>query len=284
MSSTEPTRPGDHPGPPQGAGPTAAGGPDTGRHAVQRPAPTPPDLGTAPPDPVTSPTAPRPTATPDPARHDPSEAPGPAEHRAADPGPAAERPGTRAAGEGELFPDPHAPRTPHTGSHVLGTLVGLVGAPVALVLLLLGQSRVLDVQVQGWDASLELLGIVLVSAAAVLLAALLALGLWSAAVPTTAGLVLGAVGGFQLYAPGLARAATLDLVGADAWYLTVTQATVAGTSGTTLVVGVLLLTAGVVVALARRHGVHLGEFRERNRVHAGASSQPRTVREGDIRD
>lgn len=278
MSSTEPTRPGEHPGAWQGAPEPTTSGPDTGRHAVRRPAPTPPDLDTAPPDPVTSPTAPGGGATS-----------GAVDHGATGSVPASDDPrrapsASTGRGGDELFPDPHAPRTPHAGSHVLGTLVGLVLAPVALVLLLLGQSRVLEVQVEGWDASLELLGIVLVSAAALLLAALLALGLWSAAVPITAGLVLGAVGGLQLYAPGIARAATLDLVGADAWYLTVTQATVAGTSGTTLVAGVLLLTAGVVVALARRHGVHLGAFRERNRHDVSVSSQPRTVREHDNQD
>jgi len=180
--------------------------------------------------------------------------------RTAPPGPPAP------ADDDELFPDPNAPRTAHTGSHVLGALVGLVLAPLALGLLLLGQSRILAVQVDGWDASLELLGIVLVSVGAVLLAGLLVLGLWTAAVPIAAGVVLGALGGLQVYAPGIARMTTLDVVGADAWHLTVTQVSVAGASGTTLVAGVLLLTAGVVAALARRHGVRLGTFRERNRA------------------
>jgi len=149
---------------------------------------------------------------------------------------------------------------------VLGVLVGLLLAPVALGLLLLGQSRILRVQVDGWDASLELLGIVLVSTGAVLLAALLLLGLWTAAAPVTAGLVLGVVGGVQLYAPGIARSSTLEVVGSDAWHLTTTQVTVAGTSGTSITAGVLLLTGGVTIALARRHGVRLGAFRERNRT------------------
>ncbi|WP_223304861.1 hypothetical protein, partial [Cellulomonas sp. B6] len=166
----------------------------------------------------------------------------------------------------ELFPDPNAPRTPHAGTHVLGVLVGLVLAPLALALTLIGQSRVLVVQADRWDASLEVLGIVLVSCGVLLLAALLVLGLWTAAVPLTAGVVLSALGGLYLYAPGVARTTTLDVVGSDAWHLTLTQVTVAGTSGTALVAGVLLLAAGVVVALTRRHGVRLGAFRERNRT------------------
>ena len=258
MSTTDPKQPGDA----HGAPATGASDPDTGRHAVQRPAPTAPDSGPAPdpaPDPVVTPRAAAPrTGTPDTSASAGTSAPAP------DTSPAARE--AHADPDDELFPDPHAPRTPHGGTHVLGVLVGLVLAPLGVCLLLLGQSRILRVQVDGWDASLELLGIVLVSAGALVLAALLVLGLWTAAVPITAGLLLGLVGGLQLFAPGIARAATLDVVDADAWQLTVTQVTVAGTSGTTIVAGVLLLTAGVAVALARRHGVRLGAFRERNRA------------------
>lgn len=319
MSSTAPQRPGDAPAAPGDAADapaqsTGTTGPDTGRHAVQRPTPTPPEPSTgpaqAPPDPVLSPTVTRPTtADPGPerpARHDEAARTGgvarPADgervdgdgeradgdvERADEPlAPAGrgdrgdgvrghdEAHGDEARGErdgtdgdrAELFPDAHAPRTPHAGTHVLGALVGIVLAPFAVVLLLLGQSRVLEVQVDGWDASLELLGIVLVSAGALVLAVLLALGLWSAAVPLTAGLLVGALGGLQLYAPGVARDLALDALGGGTWDRPVALATVAGTSGTTFTVGLLLLTAGVVLALARRHGVRLGAFRERNRA------------------
>ncbi|MBD7919755.1 hypothetical protein H9657_15900 [Cellulomonas sp. Sa3CUA2] len=286
MSATDPKRPVD----PTGAGTTgtddAAGAPvrvpaqddtetDTGRHAVSRPAPTPPApvRGQEAPDPVAPPADASRDAAATPATRPSDDATGTDGHRPATDGPATDGSrtgtgtGTDGSGtDGELFPDSHAPRTPHAGTHVLGVLVGLVLAPLALALLLLGQSRILRVQVEGWDASLELVGIVLVSAGVLLLAGLLALGLWSAAVPLTAGLVLGVVGGLQLYAPGIARQTTLDVVGADNWELTVTQATVAGTSGTTIAVGVLLVTAGAVIALTRRHGVRLGEFRERNRT------------------
>ncbi len=265
MSTTDPKRPGDDPG--TGAtAPVGAGDTDTGRHAVQRPAPTPPDQDR--PAPV--------------GRTTPASAGAPASSRTAeDPRPQPEGPGTPpgrdldgdgparpvdGTAEDELFPDPQAPRTPHTGTHVLGVLVGLVLAPAALAVLLLGQSRILRVQADGWDASLELLGIVLVSAGALLLAVVLALGLWTATVPVTAGLVLGVLGGVQLYAPGIARAAVLDLVGTDAWAPVVAQVAVAGASGTTFTVGLLLLTGGAVIALARRHGVRLGAFRERNRT------------------
>ena len=81
-----------------------------------------------------------------------------------------------------------------------------------------------------------------------------------------AGLVLAVLGGVQLYAPGIARAAILDLVGTDAWDPVVKQVAVAGASGTTFTTGLLLLTGGAVIALARRHGIRLGAFRERNRT------------------
>ncbi|MBF0689728.1 MAG: hypothetical protein IR158_18400 [Cellulomonas sp.] len=286
MSTTDPQRPGD--AGETRATPSEAADTDTGRHAVQRPAPTPPRPATAStpgserPDPVVAsgpartapptstdgaPTAPATPgdspATPGAPARDATAGDTPTGAGARGrPDDAPERPET----DDELFPDPHAPRTPHAGTHVLGVLVGLVLAPAAIGLLLLGQSRILDVQVEGWDASLELLGIVLVSAGALLLAALLVLGLWTAAVPVTAGLLLGALGGIQLYAPGIARATTLEVVDADAWSRTATQVTVAGTSGTTIAAAVLLLAGGVVTALARRHGVRLGTFRERNRT------------------
>ncbi|MCM0639980.1 hypothetical protein [Cellulomonas wangsupingiae] len=304
MSTTDPKHTGDGtgrdgtPAPPEPE--QGEPGTDTGRHAVQRPAPTPPEpdetgagTGHGPerrsPDPVV---APGPARAPPPAHRGPapatsgapdasdggrapaaghatpaSTAASPAASTRADsPAPTGTAPAGDSDGDGELFPEPNAPRTPHAGTHVLGVLVGLVLAPLAVGVLLVGQSRILEVQVDGWDASLELLGIVLVSVGAVLLAALLLLGLWTAAVPVTAGLLLGVLGGLQLYAPGVARATTLEIVDADAWDLTVTQVTVAGTSGTTIVAGVLLLTAGVTIALGRRHGVRLGTFRERNRA------------------
>ncbi|MBO0899473.1 hypothetical protein J1G42_05735 [Cellulomonas sp. zg-ZUI222] len=268
MSTTDPERPGDRPttGGTPGATPADASETDTGRHAVQRPAPTPPDADA--PDPVRAPTPtagrPAPAASPAGEAPEARTAPDPDGTDHAERG--ARTRTDRSTADDELFPDPNAPRTPRTGTHVLGVLVGLLLAPAALGLLLLGQSRILRVQADGWDASLELLGIVLVSAGAVLLAALLLLGLWTAAVPVTAGLVLGVVGGVQLYAPGIARSTTLEVVGSDAWHLTASQVTVAGTSGTSIAAGVLLLTGGVTVALARRHGVRLGAFRERNRA------------------
>jgi len=233
---------------------------DTGRHAVVRPAPTPPDEPA--PDPVVTPATAPETAAPatTPAPTTPATPATPA-------APAAfAAPAPVAAADDHLFPDPNAPKSTTVGSHILGVLVGLILAPVGAGVLLLGESRILQAQVDGWDASTEVLGIVLVTLGVLLLGAVLLLGLWTPAVPITAGTVLTLAGIVYLYLPSIAREQTLTVLTSSGWRSTVTQVTVAGTSGMVLAVGFLLLLAGLVAAAARRRGVHLGEFRERHRV------------------
>ncbi|KQR17132.1 hypothetical protein [Cellulomonas sp. Leaf334] len=255
---------------------TTEPGTDTGRHAIVRPAPTPPDEPGAdtaapvepPPDPVTSST-PTPTPTPDHDTPEPVATPAAAPVAALPPA-SAPTPATTAApvaGEDDrLFPDPSAPRSTSVGSHVLGVIVGLVLAPIGVAVLLLGESRILQAQVSGWDASTEVMGIVLVSLGLLLLGCVLLLALWTPAVPITGGAVLTLAGIVYLYLPSVAREQTLNLLTSSGWRLTVTQVTVAGTSGMVLAVGFLLLLAGIVAGSARRRGVRLGEFRERHRV------------------
>ena len=183
----------------------------------------------------------------------------PAPTRADDPGPAAED-------DDRLFPDPNAPRTTSVGSHILGVIVGLILAPIGVAVLLLGESRILQAQVNGWDASTEVLGIVLVTLGLLLLGCVLLLALWTPAVPITGGAVLTLAGIVYLYVPSIAREQTLNILSSSGWRLTVTQVTVAGTSGMVLAAGFLLLLAGIVAGSARRRGARLGEFRERHRV------------------
>jgi hypothetical protein len=272
----------------------AAPGTDTGRHAVVRPAPTPPPetgaattgetftpaTGSSPgprtdttaptTSPTTARTAPDPTAGSTPA---PPPAPAPTAAgtggttAAAPTAPAATTaPRTSADDDESLFPAPNAPRSTSFGAHVLGAIVGLLLAPAGVGLVLVGQARILEAQVDGWDGSTEVLGIVLVSIGLLLLGLVALLAIWSAAVPIAGGALLTAAGGFYLFAPSVARAQTLAVLDDTGWRLTVTQVTVAGTSGTLLVAGFLVLLVGVVAAVARRRGVHLGEFRERHRV------------------
>ena len=138
-----------------------------------------------------------------------------------------------------------APRSDRTSS---ACIVGLILAPIGVAVLLLGESRILQAQVDGWDASTEVLGIVLVSLGLLLLGCVLLLALWTPAVPITGGALLTLAGIVYLYVPSVAREQTLNLLSSSGWRLTVTQVTVAGTSGMVLAVGFLLLLAGIVAA------------------------------------
>lgn len=265
MSTSDPDRPGTG-GTPDTSAPTPEPSTvptDTGRHAVVRPAPTPP------PDPVLHPTSTD--------AHAPADPPRPAATTPVEPSPAATPVATAAGpaaptapraepGDDDLFPAPNAPRSTSVGAHVLGALVGLLLAPAGMGLVLVGQARILDAQVEGWDGSTEVLGIVLVTIGLLLLGLVALLAVWSAAVPVAGGALLTVAGAFYLFAPSIARTQTLGVLDDMGWRLTITQVIVSGTSGTLLVAGFLVLLAGVAAAVARRRGVHLGEFRERHRV------------------
>jgi hypothetical protein len=151
--------------------------------------------------------------------------------------------------------------------HLAAALLGLVLTPFALVVTLLGQARILVVQTDGWDASSDVLGIVLVSLGIVLLAAVVALGVWSPAVPLVGGLVGTVAGAVHLYVPTFAREQTLALLSDGGARTVVTQTTVAGTSGTLLVAGLLVLVSGWVASASRRRGRVVGEFVARHGGH-----------------
>ena len=166
----------------------------------------------------------------------------------------------------DLFPDPNAPRTITLGTHVLGVLVGIVLPVVAALVTVLGISRILVVEATGWVASVDVLGIVLVTLGALLLLACALLSLWTPTVGLVGGAILTITGAFALYAPGVTRSGVLRVLSSDGWRPTVEETVVVATSGTLVVVGVLLLGAGIVSTVARRHGIHLGAFRERHRT------------------
>ena len=130
----------------------------------------------------------------------------------------------------------------------------------------LGISRILVVEAPGWVAAVDVLGIVLVTLGALLLLAAALLSLWTPTVGLVGGAILTLAGAFALYAPGLARSGVLHVLSSEGWRPTVEQTVVVATSGTLVVAGVLLLGAGIVSAVARRHGIRLGAFRERHRT------------------
>ena len=260
--------------------------PDAGRHALARPVPTPPDADLAGPaepveeyvpdepgllsEPVSEPVPglvpepdPVPTAEMDPAvLADSGSAYYPAGQAVApDPAPAPVLTPPGPSRRTDL--DPHPPTKAGGGTHVLGVLVGLVVGPVGAVALLLGQSRILAVQTDRWDADVDVFGIALVVVSALVLVALVLLAAWTAAAPVTGGVVTAGVGVWALVVPG----SFSDVVNVDSgrWQTTVEQAVVAGTSGTLLAVGLLLLAAGIAAVVVRRAGVRLGAFAERTR-------------------
>ncbi|CAN5187060.1 hypothetical protein BH11ACT1_BH11ACT1_28160 [soil metagenome] len=232
-------------------------------HAAERPAPTPPpgtevtDATPAPGhEPVVGPVAGRPAYATTAAPHPPAHA---------DVTPPVV-PTTRT----DVVPEPVAPRATGFGGHVWGVLIGVLATAVALPLALVGQGRILAVQSGGssdsWDASLDRWGIALVTAAVLLLAVVVYLGVRTAAAPISGGILATVAGALFLYAPGIARNETMRWLATTNSRETVSHATVAGTSGTILLVGFLLLMAGVATAGAKRRGRVLGEFRERGRV------------------
>jgi hypothetical protein len=201
---------------------------------------------------------------------------------ASDPRTAGTEPGTHAAGrtappttdgDGDLFPGPHPPRRTGPRGHLLGIVVGIVVVPVALVVVLVGESRILVAQTDGWDASTDLVGIVLMTVGILVLAATVLLGVWSPAVPIAGGLVTAVVGGVFLFAPSLARETVLTVLDGTSWRTTGGNATVAATSGTVLLAGVLVLVAGLAAELARRRGKAIGDWRARHGVHAAQADR-----------
>ncbi|MEN1975730.1 hypothetical protein AAHH18_11465, partial [Cellulomonas sp. P4] len=166
------------------------------------------------------------------------------------PAPAAVR--SRRAGSAAPRPEPVRRPGGGAGRHLLGVLVGLLLGAVGVWVTVLGQSRVLGAQAPGWDASYDPVGVVLVTAGVLVLALVVGLGLWTPAVPVTAGLVAAVVGVVYLYVPATTHADTVRWFATDSTTGSVTRATVTATSGTVFVVGALLLAAGLTVAAARR--------------------------------
>ncbi|WP_448062206.1 hypothetical protein [Cellulomonas hominis] len=156
---------------------------------------------------------------------------------------------------------PLPPRRAGAWTHVLGAVVGVLLTPLAVVGVLIGQARILAVQAPAWDGSFDAVGVVLVTLGGLALALVLLLGLWTPAVPIAGGLLATLVGAVYLYVPATLHPETVRWFATDSTRGTVTEATVAATSGTVFLVGAVLLVAGLVAVVARRVGVRSGQFR-----------------------
>lgn len=284
--------------PPPGAGGAHAGGPAaTG-------VPTGPQTGAATsPQPVTQPAAPQPAAPhatgPQPTQHDVTPSGTTAGTTAAG-GAAAGAAGTaatagradddvptrrreRGAAEDRDLPEP--PPRRGAGRHVLGVLVGLLLTPVALLLTSIGTARLADVA-GTTDMGTDTLGLTLLVGGLVLLALLVLLGAWSAAVPITGGLVWGlGLGLAYLVVPGVMEDTAEQWLGQDP-PAAVEQLAQSAMSGQLVLIGTLLLAAGLAAAAARRSGRRRAEqvaVAEAARAQAVTGERDRIRLEADQR-
>ena len=180
---------------------------------------------------------------------------------------------------------PEPPSRRGAGRHVVGVVLGLILTPVGLLLTGIGTARLSDV-IGTADPFSDALGATLLLAGALVLVIVVLLGLWSAAVPITGGLVWGVgLGLAYLTVPG-ALDETVDVVFGDRGVpAAVDQLAEGAMSGELLVTGTLLLAAGLAIAAARRAGRRWAEAvarAERARADAAIdeAARARAVRVG----
>lgn len=164
----------------------------------------------------------------------------------------------------ERLPEP--PPKPGAKRHLLGILVGLLLTPVGLILATVGAERISDAMGlgtgQAQTSAPDWLGITLVVLGTLILAAIVLLSTWSPALPITGGLVWALTPAVVvLSAPWLLT----DLIEALPGGVEVNPS---GASmdwsivvSFLLVVGALLVAAGVAAAQARRKGRRWAEQR-----------------------
>ncbi|WP_182112951.1 MULTISPECIES: hypothetical protein [unclassified Actinotalea] len=149
---------------------------------------------------------------------------------------------------------PERPSRPGVGRHLLGTLLGLVLTPVALLLSGIGTARLSDAAVSG-DPVGDALGITLLALGVVLLAVIVLLGTWSPAVPLVGGAVWGVgLGLAYLIVPVRMEEWVDELLGDRVLPAVLEQLTDNALSGHLLVTGTLLTAAGIAIGRARRIG------------------------------
>lgn len=149
---------------------------------------------------------------------------------------------------------PEPPRKPGFGRHALGTVVGLLVTPFALLLIGIGASGLRDLA-DDQSVAADWLSLGLLLAGVAVLAAIVLLGSWSPALPITGGLVWGVgLGIAYLAAPWVLSDAAAELTSDGSVPKPIQQLADAATSGYLLTLGVLLVTAGIAAGVARRNG------------------------------
>lgn len=158
------------------------------------------------------------------------------------------------------------PSKPGFGRHVLGVVVGLVLTPFAFLLTGIGAARLADIAGTSRMGT-DTLGVVLLALGVLLLAVLVLLGAWTATVPITGGIVWGlGLGVAYLVAPRDLEA-TVENASGGTVPAAMDQFAQSAMSGMLLLVGVLLLAAGIAAAVARGAGRRYG-WASAEHVHA----------------
>lgn len=172
---------------------------------------------------------------------------------------------------------PEPPARRGFARHLLATVLGLVVTPFALLLIGVGTSRLADIAGTN-DMGTDLLGTTLLVVGLVMLAVLVLLGVWSPAVPIVGGLVWGiGLGVAYLTVPGAMEDAAQAMTSDGSVPVAIDQLAEAAMSGYLLVLGTLLVAAGLATSLARRRGRRWAErtaVAERARAEALADDMP----------
>lgn len=173
------------------------------------------------------------------------------------------------------LPEPPARRG--FARHLLATVLGLVVTPFALLLIGVGTSRLADIAGTN-EMGTDMLGTTLLVIGLVMLAVLVLLGVWSPAVPVVGGLVWGiGLGVAYLAVPGAMQDAAQAMTSDGTIPVAIDQLAEAGMNGYLLVLGTLLVAAGLATSLARRRGRRWAEqtaVAERARAQALADEMP----------
>ncbi len=149
---------------------------------------------------------------------------------------------------------PDLPRRPGAGRHVLGVLVGLLLTPVGLVLAAMGVGHMVDLPA-GDGALTDPLGLAQLALGALVLGAVAYLGRWSPAVPITGGALWGlGGGGLALWDPAGVSDAVHEVTDGRFAQVAIDHILQPAQTGSLLVVGVVLLAAGIATGRARRSG------------------------------
>lgn len=279
-----------------------------GQHAAPRPTPPPPgsrpDATDVPAGPRTGeaagpPAAQQPAAAPGAAPAEPPSAPPPgtpatrptppppptSDATRADDGPRADSRPLDDRPLEERHDLPEAPDKPGVGRHLLGVLLGLLLTPVALLLTAIGTARLSEVAGTA-DMGTDTLGIAMLVIGLALLAVIVLLGAWTPALPITGGVVWGlGLGIAYLVVPGIMQDTVENLFGGSTPAAAEELADTA-MSGQLVLVGTLLLAAGLATAFARRRGRRWAEGvaeAEAARTRAVAGERDRIRVEADRR-